>query len=426
MRTRVLALVSGAAVLFLPFQSSTAQTGSPDPAAVVANYADIAEAGYADSLSAARDLQEAVSALVAAPSAESLQAARQAWLAARAPYMQTEVYRFGNIIVDEWEGRVNSWPIDEGLIDYVAPPYSMESDVNQFHRLNIIANPVLTVGSGTIDATSITPALISEQLQGLGGVEANVASGYHAIEFLLWGQDLNGTGPGAGDRPHTDFSLTECTNGNCDRRAAYLQVATDLLVTDLEEMVANWSEGGAARLAVETDPQAGLRAIFMGLGSLSYGELAGERIQLGLLVHDPEEEHDCFSDNTYNAHYYDALGIQNVYLGRYVRTDGTRLEGPSPHDLVRDSDPAVADELAAAMEATMQRMLALRQRAETVEAYDQMIAEGNAEGNAVVQAAADALVAQTTVIQRAIAAIGLGGFELEGSDSLDNPQSVVP
>ncbi len=52
-----------------------------------------------------------------------------------------------------------------------------------------------------------------------------------------------------------------------------------------------------------------------GLGSLSYGELAGERIKLGLMIHDPEEEHDCFSDNTHASHFFDALGIRNVYLG---------------------------------------------------------------------------------------------------------------
>ena len=76
-----------------------------------------------------------------------------------------------------------------------------------------------------------------DTLQEAGDIEANVATGYHAIEFLLWGQDLNGTGPGAGKRPATDYRRANCTGGNCDRRAAYLKAATDLLVSDLEEMV---------------------------------------------------------------------------------------------------------------------------------------------------------------------------------------------
>lgn len=338
--------------------------------------------------------------------------------------MQTEVFRFGNPIVDEWEGRVNSWPLDEGLIDYVAAGYGVENDNNQFYTLNVIANPIITIGGTTVDATNITPELLSGTLHEIGGVESNVASGYHAVEFLLWGQDLNGTGPGAGNRPATDFDIANCTGGNCDRRIAYLEAATDLLVSDLEEMVANWQDGGAAREQLLANTLDAVRAIFMGMGSLSFGELGGERIKLGLLVHDPEEEHDCFSDNTFNSHYYDALGIQNVYLGRYVRIDGTVIEGPSPADFVAAASVSVNDELVAALDATMAAMAVMKERGETIEAYDQMIAEGSAEGNAVVQAAVDALVAQTTNIERAIGALALGPIELERSQALDAPEAV--
>ena len=103
------------------------------------------------------------------------------------------------------------------------------------------------IGGETIDATEITPSFLADTLQEALGVESNVATGYHAIEFLLWGQDLHGTDAGAGERPATDYSLTDCTHGNCDRRAAYLKAATDLLVSDLEEMAGNWQDGGAAR-----------------------------------------------------------------------------------------------------------------------------------------------------------------------------------
>ncbi len=415
-----------AVAISVPIYSVVAQDEAvaPDPAAVVANYADIAEAGFEDSLITAEALLDAVEALVADPSEATLDAAKEAWLAARVPYMQTEVYRFGNVIVDEWEGKVNAWPLDEGLIDYVANSYGLENDLNQFYRLNVVANATLAIGGEEVDATEITAELLSETLHEIGGVEANVATGYHAIEFLLWGQDLNGTGPGAGERPYTDFDTENCTNENCDRRAAYLVAASELLVSDLEEMVANWQEGGAAREAVVSDPVEGLRALFMGMGSLSYGELAGERIELGLLVHDPEEEHDCFSDNTHNSHYYDALGIQNVYLGRYVRIDGTVVEGPSVASLVRDADLAVGDELEQALAATMDTMAVMKERAETFEAYDQMLAEGNTEGNDVVHATVEALIAQTAVIEAAIAALDLGTLELERSDALDNPEAV--
>jgi len=399
-------------------------TYAEEPSAVLDTYADIALAGYEDSLETAQSLKTAVEALVAKPSEESLAAARQAWLIARAPYQQTEAYRFGNAIVDEWEGRVNAWPLDEGLIDYVDASYGAESDTNTFYTVNVIANDHVSVGGETIDASNITPDVI-RSLHEVGGIEANVATGYHAIEFLLWGQDLNGTGRGAGNRPYTDFDPANCTGGHCERRAQYLTAAADLLVSDLEEMVANWKEDGEARKALlDGDPNAGLTAILTGLGSLSYGELAGERMKLGLLLNDPEEEHDCFSDNTHNSHFYDVLGIHNVYFGRYERPSGETVEGPSLAALVREKDPALADEMEAKLNATLAAAEALKMRAETVEAYDQMIDEGNAEGNAAVQAVIDGLVDQTRSLERVIAALSLTGVTIEGSDSLDNPDAV--
>jgi len=395
-----------------------------EPASILKTYSDIALAGYEDSLTTAKALDAAVEAMVAKPSAETLAAARKAWLAARVPYQQTEAFRFGNPIVDEWEGRVNAWPLDEGLIDYVDASYGAESDANGFYTVNVIANAKVSSGGDEVDATTITPDVI-QSLQEIGGVEANVATGYHAIEFLLWGQDLNGTNAGAGARPATDFDPANCTGGNCDRRVQYLNAASDLLVADLEEMVGNWTDGGAARKAlVEGDPKAGLTAILTGLGSLSYGELAGERMKLGLLLHDPEEEHDCFSDNTHNSHYYDIMGINNVYAGRYKRIDGSVVEGDSLAALVRATDAAAADEMEAKLAATVKAAEALKARAEGGEAYDQMIGEGNAEGNAVVQAVIDGLVAQTRSLERVIASLAVGEVTIEGSDSLDNPNAV--
>jgi putative iron-regulated protein len=396
-----------------------------DKAAVLATYSDIAAAKYADSLSSAERLAAAVGALVAEPSAEALQAARAAWLAARVPYQQTEVYRFGNAIVDEWEGRVNAWPLDEGLIDYVDPVYGGASDENPYAVLNVIANPSFTLSGETIDASEITPALLSDALHEADAVEANVATGYHAIEFLLWGQDLNGTGPGAGARPWTDYASGDaCTGGNCDRRAAYLTAATDLLVEDLGWMAAQWTQDGDARETLLADPDAGVVAILTGMGSLSYGEQAGERMRLGLMLNDPEEEHDCFSDNTHNSHYYDGLGIRNVYLGRYVRIDGSVVEGPSVSSLVAAADPGADAELRARLDATMAALGDIKTVAEAGMAYDQMLAPGNAAGEALIMGGVDALIAQTRSIERAVAALGLDQIAFEGSDSLDDPEAV--
>lgn len=395
-----------------------------DPAAVAKTYADIAAAGYDDSLTTAKALQAAVDALVAAPSEDSLKAARAAWIASRPSYMQTEAFRFGNVAVDDWEGKVNAWPLDEGLIDYVDPSYG-KSEENDLATLNVIATPKFTISGVEVDATAITPELISGTLQEAGGVEANVASGYHAVEFLLWGQDLNGTGPGAGHRPFTDYVQGKaCTGGNCDRRAAYLKAATDLLVSDLQDMAGQWATGGAARAVIEKDPKAALSAILTGMGSLSYGEVAGQRMRLGLMLNDPEEEHDCFSDNTAASHYYDGLGIQNVYLGQYTRVDGSVVSGASISELVAAADPAVDTQLKAELAASVAALGAIKAASDGGMAYDQMLAAGNKEGEALVMGGVNALVTQTASIERAITLLGLSGTSIEGSDSLDNPGAV--
>ncbi len=397
----------------------------PAPKDVLKTYADIAQAGYQDSLDTAKTLRLAVDAFLAKPTEGNLRAARAAWIAARIPYMQTEAYRFGNAIVDDWEGRVNAWPLDEGLIDYVAGAYGAESAENELYAANVIANASLTIGGKKLDAAKITKALLADELQEAGGVEANVATGYHAVEFLLWGQDLNGTGPGNGNRPATDYNTKKCSNGNCERRAQYLKTVTDLLVDDLAWMAEQWADGGEARkVLMDGSDEEGLTAIMTGLGSLSYGELAGERIKLGLMIHDPEEEHDCFSDNTHASHFFDALGIRNVYLGAYRRADRSLVSGPSVSDLIKAKSPEADAELRAKLDVTMYDMNALYLRALTTESYDQMIGEDNAEGNAVVQRVVDALRDQTKAIERAVAVLDLKAIAFEGSDSLDNPENV--
>jgi putative iron-regulated protein len=415
---------AGALVSALSFTGAAQAEMKLDQSKVVGTYSDIAEAIFEDSLLSAQALSSTIDHLIANPSQASLNATRAAWVAARAPYQQSEVYRFGNALVDEWEGKVNAWPLDEGLIDYVDSSYGKQSDDNKLYTVNIIANPMLTVNGKKVDATKITPAFLADTLHEAEEVEANVATGYHAIEFLLWGQDLNGTGPGAGNRPYTDFDVKNCTGGNCDRRGEYLTSVTDLLITDLKEMLAMWGPKGAARTGLAADPAAGVSTILTGMGSLSYGELAGERMKLGLMLKDPEEEHDCFSDNTHNSHYFDQIGIRNVYTGHYRRLDGSVVSGPSVSDLVKAKDAALDQEMNAKLGATVAAMSALKARAESVEAYDQMIGEGNTEGNAVVQAAIDGLVTQTRSIERVVSALGLKTLEIEGSDSLDNPSAV--
>jgi putative iron-regulated protein len=399
--------------------AASAPVPTPAPAAIVQTYANIAHAAYEDSLAGVMALRAAVTAFLAHPDPQTLGAARAAWKAARIPYSQTEGFRFGNAIVDEWEPKVNSWPLDEGLIDYVAPPYGATSDENPLYTLNVIAHGRIRVGAKQIDASRIDKRLL-RQLQGAEGVAANVATGYHAIEFLLWGQDLHGTGKGAGERPYTDYDAAHCTHGNCARRAAYLTAATDLLVDDLTEMTADWAPGGRARAAVFAKGDGGLAAILTGLGSLSYGELAGERMKLGLILHDPEEEQDCFSDNTHNSHYYDEVGMIALWRGHYVRADGRVVSGASLRDYALARNAVAAMRLDTAMAAALARVRAIKDTADSDRmAYDQMIGPNNPAGNKLVQDAIDALVAQTHAIEGVVAALHLN-VRLQASDKFEN------
>jgi len=402
------------------------QTHQSNATSVLDTYVEIAQANYTDSLLTAKELNKAIDSLLETPSEDNLQRAKQAWIAARIPYQQTEVYRFGNATVDHWEGKVNAWPLDEGMIDYVANSYGSESDENPYYAANIIANPRLNIAGKMVDATKISPALLSNTLHEIDSVESNVATGYHVIEFLLWGQDLHGNAPGAGERPATDFALNRCTNGHCDRRRDYLKAASELLVNDLQDMVASWKNDGAARLdLVHKGEQGGLATMLTGMGSLAYGELAGERIKLGLMLHDPEEEHDCFSDNTHWSHYYDAKGIKNIYLGEYTRVDGTVVNGASLSDLVRQVSPELDAQMKNDLANTEKAMQAMVDQAAKGNTFDVLIASGNKEGNALVRNVVDALVDQTRTTEAIIVALNLENISIEGSDSLDNPDSVI-
>ncbi|MDO6684632.1 MULTISPECIES: imelysin family protein [unclassified Agarivorans] len=384
---------------------------------VVEHYAELAHAVYSDSLSSAVTLQTATQQLINAPSEQSLNAAKQAWLDARRFYQQSEVFRFGNPVVDEWEGQLNAWPLDEGLIDYVATDYQYELG-NPGATANIVANTSLQVGEDTVDLTNITPELLAS-LNELAGSEANVATGYHAVEFLLWGQDLHGTKAGAGERAYTDYAKGDtCTNGYCERRAAYLAAVTQLLIDDLSWMSKQWQKGGdyQTKLIAEPSEQA-LRRMMFGMGSLSLGELAGERMKVALEANSTEDEHDCFSDNTHNSHYYNNQGISNVYFGQFKRLDGSTLSGPSLNDLVKQKDSAVAASNTKMFNQSMAETAKLVASAEQSGVYfDQLIAASNTDGHALINGTILALVEQTRAIEASAKVLGIENLNPDTAD----------
>ena len=390
---------------------------------ILLNYSNIAEAKYKDALTLAKKMHRSIERFMKDPNESNFNEVKDSWLEARTVYQQTEVFRFGNPIVDDWEGKVNAWPLDEGLIDYVDTTNYYPTE-NDFSNFNVIANKKLKVEGEFVDASIINTNLLSSKLHEIGGNEANVAIGYHAIEFLLWGQDLNGTKSGSGNRSYTDFDLKNCTNDNCDRRREYLIAASQLLIEDLKYIHSVWSPKGKARQDLLNDQKNGLKRILIGMGSLSYGELAGERMKLGLMLHDPEEEHDCFSDNTHNSHYYNVVGINNVFLGKYKSLDGKVVTGPSISSLLSEVDYGLNKKTKKSIKNTLKSMKKIVKSANKGVTYDMLIAEGNEKGNKLIENAVDSLIKQSKNIELAAAALNINDLQIEGSDSLDNPDAV--
>ncbi len=416
---KIRSILSLSSAISLALSGSFAQAADISQQQVVEHYADVAHAVFEDSLIAAKALESTIDSFIAAPSAQSLQQVKEAWFAARVPYQQSEVFRFGNAVVDDWEGQLNAWPLDEGLIDYVSSDYQHELG-NEGANANIIANQTLNIGVNKVDVSKITPDLIAS-LNEIGGSEANVASGYHAIEFLLWGQDLNGTEAGAGQRSYTDYLTgSQCTNGNCDRRGQYLQAAAQLLVQDLQWMEKQWSaqQVDNYRQALLNDSaENGLRKMLFGMGSLSLGELAGERMKVALEANSTEDEHDCFSDNTHNSHFYNEQGIYNVFTGRYQRINGKVVSGASIKDLVAQNDQQAITDIQAGFDHALNQVHVLVDSAEKDnQHFDQLIAANNTKGNELVNNAISALVGQTAAIEQAAAILGIENLNPDTAD----------
>ena len=366
-----------------PTPIPTATPATVTAQAVVANYADLLYANYGDALAGAEALHEAVEAFLDAPSQATFDAAKAAWIASRPAYQQSEIGRFYNGPIDDPdtgpEGRINSWPLDENFIDYVegAPESGLIND---------------PVGFPVIDEDTIAAA---NQASG----ETDVSTGYHAIEFLLWGQDRSTTGPG--ERPFTDY-VTDGTGtaSNQARRAQYLETLTHILIDDLQHVTDQWAPGSVTNyraqfLAIDTNEALG--RILTGLGSLSAGELGGERLSVAFETRDQEDEHSCFSDTTRDDLANDALGIQNGYLGRY----GT-LDGPGIDELVRQVDPT--------LDATVQAQLAASVAAVRAipNPFDQaIIGPDDSPGRVAVETAITDLFAQGDGLSSVAEALGV-------------------
>ncbi len=370
--------------LLLPlalFACSTTEKGSlDDPWAddafvaeaheAVEQYVHVVIASYEASVAAAEVMAEDINEFLDDPNEATLALAKISWLAARDIYGQTEVYRFygGPIDVEPGglEGQINAWPMDEAYIDYV------EGDPN----------------AGIINDLTTYPKIDRELLISLNTAagEDSISTGWHAIEFLLWGQDESPEGPGV--RSDGDYHTTgEPNHPNPGRRGDYLRVVTELLVDDLKAVNAAWAEDAPYHDAFEHDqpPKDALTKVLLGMGSLSGAELSGERMAVAFDTREQEDEHSCFSDNTHNDFIANARGIENVYLGRWDTG-----EGPSLSRLVARLDPELDSKLKEQLAATNAAMTAIPAP------FDQAIV--TSDGREAVAAAIAALKTQTETI----------------------------
>lgn len=343
----------------------------------VTTYAEGVLVSYAAALSAASDMDRAIDTFLAASSEQGLKDARDAWLSARSVYGPTEVFRFYGGPIDDaetgTEGLINAWPLDEGYIDYVAS--APES--------GIINDPTVSINKETL--VSLNEA----------GGETNVSTGWHAIEFLLWGQDGRADGPG--QRPASDYT----TQTNADRRGQYLAVSSDLLLDHLQELVDAWAPGANNYRADFESLEAteAMGRILTGIGEMSRGELAGERMSVAYLERSEEDEHSCFSDNTHNDIIANAVGIEMVLNGNYPGVSGTGVL-----DAVAAVDPALAERLRTEVTASVNATRAIPAP------FDQHLQNGVADdspGRSSILTAIESLELQTDTIVSAATALGV-------------------
>ena len=308
---------------------------------ILAGYAKIAQVNYSDALNDAKALQMAIEEFASTPNAKTFANAKIAWLNSRESYGQTEIFRLANGPIDAeegWvadtygslEGQLNAWPLDENMIDYTI-------DANGKRTSGNIIDTVGSFNPGGEDASAVNVSNITvDAITALNenGGDANVATGYHAIEFLLWGQDqdysnfvkdaITNGAKTAGQRPLSDY----ISDKNAPRRIAFLKAASAKIVSDLQTVASAWTENGlykdaflgklsGADASKNLSRNEALKQVIAGMGVFIKSELANERIAVAVLTPSEEDEHSCFSDNTHRDITTNYLGFRNILTSTY-------------------------------------------------------------------------------------------------------------
>jgi putative iron-regulated protein len=361
----------------------------------IETYAKIVAANYDDAYTTANTMKGQIDAFIANPSEATLKTARDSWLYARDFYGQTEAFREANGPIDNedllgTEGQINAWPLDEGYIDYVTGQMGTKIQNGLIGDVNFELTEANIINKNEL------------------GKDDNISTGWHAIEFLLWGQDLNydpvnhtpTNFSGSGDRPFTDYTTEEFAA----RRKQYLQIVTDLLVNDLKDLRDTWATGGSYRTAfAQLEESVALTNILNGIGFISNGEVALERLDPAI-DEGQENEHSCFSDNTNQDMWANVHGINNVIVGSYTTEGGSKVTGVSLVQLVAEKDGAVSTALTSKAGETLSKleaMLALNKK------FDEIIHGETLGSNGPAGQLSSALKDQGKAISDAATALGV-------------------
>ena len=471
---KLAAIVSSASLIMACGSSSDSDSQSAIEKLLETN-ADIAYASYTDSVITANELKASLAVFREDPSAENLKAAKVAWLVSREPYGQTEVYRFRNSPIDSTdyesedgpEGDINAWPLGEALIDYV------QTNASDFGtpQVGVTANSAGVNNDEEGNGGAVTGEDQSENIINTTTIDINAAlvantataddehdviAGYHAIEFILWGQDLNeGQQPTVGDdrqnavkaytlethggqRPLADFISTE-ENDAADRRHEFMEVVVDKLIADLEQVQLGWKDGVEdnyrdqfTTVSSTADGQQKLTEILTGMGTLSEGELAGERMQIAFASNSQEDEHSCFSDNTHRDVWLDAEGVSNSYYGVYAGYNSTPLvdakddvttnavDGYGLDDYLAEVGlDTLSAELAENLATTTTNYTAIDELARAGQPFDVLIMEANQSEESYVAKTIVSLNEQAQTIQDIATELNLGTVVDEDASECD-------
>jgi predicted lipoprotein len=226
-------------------------------------------------------LRDCIVEFEAMPTEATLTACKNAWVAARVPWEQSEAFLFGPVTELGLDPAMDSWPVD-------------------YQQLQA----VLT-SSVALSAASIT--------ENLGGG----MKGFHTIEYLLWG---------AGH----ERSATELAGAARD--VEYLEALTAALADDSARLVTAWQGSGEAAGYGERFAQSGtehgvyatqLDAVQELIGGMSAicDEVAFGKIAEPFNRRDPNAIESQFSYNSLLDFSDNMRSVQNLYLGS---RDGTQ------------------------------------------------------------------------------------------------------